>query len=196
MRKFQRLPEPAFLAENKQKWTGAWIAKRNATPPKAWAWPQYEKQRINIRLLDEGLKTQTQNHCSFCDHYPVSPPGVDTIEHFKPKSRFPEQAFEWENLYYCCNFCQQKNNNYDEDLLRPDAEDFVFDRYFRWDYTTGELLVNSQASEEDQNRAKITIKIYALNNRHPAWRRREQRQRSRNFELPIDEFAYRDFIES
>jgi uncharacterized protein (TIGR02646 family) len=141
------------------------------------------------------LKARVQDHCSFCDAFPVCPPSNPTIEHFRPKNRFPRVAYKWENLYFCCDFCQGKGEDFDEDLLRPDADDYRFERYFRWDYTTGNLEVNEQAPPSDQTRAQVTIKLYRLNIEHPRYRRLEARRRAMSSSDPLDEFAYRGFVE-
>ena len=140
------------------------------------------------------LKQQTQDHCSFCDIFPVSPPSMDTIEHFRPKARFPREAYHWSNLYFACMYCQGKGDRFDESALQPDAADYSFDRYFRWDYTHGTLEVNERATAEDQLRARATIALYRLNEQHPTLRRREPLRRAKLPDEPIDHFPYRDFL--
>lgn len=142
------------------------------------------------------LKAQTQDHCSFCDNFPVSPPSLDTIEHFRPKSLYPREAYEWGNLYFCCTHCQLKTIPFQETALRPDRIDYEFDRYFRWDYTLGTIEVNEQATPEDQERASYTIQLYRLNEGHPSLRKRELRRRSLGADDLLDDFAYRDYIAS
>ena len=193
MRRFQRGVRPAVLADKEEAWGLEW-EERHAQGG-AFSWRVVDKLPLNQHLLP-ALKEQTQDHCSFCDIFPVTPPSRDTIEHFKPKSRFPTEAFLWINLYYCCMHCQlQKKEKFDEDLLRPDAQDYSFDRYFRWDFTRGELLVNERGSDADRRRAKITIELYGLNQGHPRLRRREIGLWIRRDGLPLDDFAYRDFLE-
>ena len=194
MRPFVRGPEPDFLPRKSQEWGAAWEKNQSEKPSARFRWPQIAGVPLNQRLLP-FLKAQTQDHCSFCDQFPVSPPSVDTIEHFRPKSRFPREAFAWGNLYYCCCYCQQKGEAYSDDLLRPDAEDYTFDRYFRWDYTQGRIEVNDRASPEDQDRAQETIKVYRLNERHPSLRRRSMLFWSRSTGESVDAFAYRHFID-
>jgi uncharacterized protein (TIGR02646 family) len=126
----------------------------------------------------------------------VDSASVETIEHFRPKSSFPRQAYQWSNLYYCCTHCQQKGAQFDEALLRPDDPDYEFDRYFRWDYTTGRIEVNELGTQEQQHRASVTIEFYHLNEAHPGWRKRELRKRFQGRSDPIDDFAYRHYIES
>jgi hypothetical protein len=62
-------------------------------------WHEIDGAKVNQKLLPL-LKNQTQDHCSFCDAFPVDPPSIPTIEHFRPKTAFPREAFKWENLYY------------------------------------------------------------------------------------------------
>lgn len=194
MRKFVRLGEPDFLADKWEKWGIEWEKRRNENPAASFHWHQIDGERVNQKLLSR-LKAQTQDHCSFCDAFPVSPPSIDTIEHFRPKTKFPKDAYRWNNLYYCCVHCQQKGEEFDEALLNPDAEDYEFDRYFLWDFTTGEMMVNQLASLEDQNRAKVTIELYRLNEGHPRNRRLAMKNRADNPDAPLEEQAYRHLFD-
>jgi uncharacterized protein (TIGR02646 family) len=193
MRKFQRVSQPDFLVDRWEAWGEAWERRRLNNPGARFNWPQFEGKPVNELLL-HPLKKQTQDHCSFCDSFPVSPPSIDTIEHFRPKSRFPREACRWENLYFCCMFCQQKYEEFDEDLLRPDADDYDFDKYFRWDFTRGILEVNEHAPIENQKRAEVTIRLYRLNEGHPKLRRLEMRRKQQGADDPLDEFAYRHYV--
>ena len=195
MRKFKRAPAPEFLLEIWESWGEEWERLRAANPGARFHWRTFEGEPVNHKLLP-ALKAQVQDHCSFCDNYPVSPPSYETVEHFRPKALFPREAYRWENLYYCCDFCQGKKDKFDEALLRPDAEDYAFDRFFRWDYTRGTLEANERASAEDQHRATVTLNLYRLNVGHPSFRRRELRRRSLMPDEPLDDFAYRDFVGS
>ena len=194
MRKFQRAPEPAFLAEHWERWGLEWEAGRSKTPKPAWSWREYEKTPVN-QLLLKYLKPQTQAHCSFCDAFPVSPPSDDTIEHFRPKADYRTEAYRWSNLYFCCRFCQRKEGQFDEAVLRPDAEDYQFDRYFLWDYTLGEIKVNPAATPAEQRRAEITIRYFRLNVEHPSLRKRELRRRMKDATELLEDCPYRDFID-
>jgi uncharacterized protein (TIGR02646 family) len=120
------------------------------------------------------------------------------IEHFKPKSdpRFYGEAYAWDNLYYSCDCCQSsKGERWDECLLRPDAADYSFERYFCFDYTTGQIKPNCLATAADQERAAVTIRLYGLD---LAEKRRsrclELRKWLRSGDRNLDEWAYRDFL--
>jgi uncharacterized protein (TIGR02646 family) len=195
MRKFIRLEEPDFLAANWENWGQDWERRHAENPKAAFHWHQLDNVPVNQKLLPL-LKAQTQDHCSFCDNYPVSPPSIDTIEHFRPKAHYPRDAYRWGNLYFCCMWCQQKSDDFDEAALQPDAIDYEFDRYFRWDFTLGTIEVNEQATPGDQHRATVTIKLYKLNEGHPSLRKRELRKRAECKNDPLDDFAYRHYVEN
>lgn len=195
MRKFLRAAEPEFLAAVWETWSLEWEQRHAENASAAFHWHQVDGEKVNQKLLPT-LKGQTQDHCSFCDNFPVSPPSIDTIEHFHPKALYPREAYRWTNLYFCCMHCQQKIVPLDEAALRPDAAEFEFCRYFRWDYTRGRMEVNEQAPPEDQERARVTIALYRLNEGHPSLRKRELKRRSQCAGAPLDDFAYRGFVES
>jgi hypothetical protein len=58
-------------------------------------------------------------------------------------------------------------------LLKPDVEDYEFDRYFEINSFTGVILPNQLAPTHDQQRAQCTIDLYGLN----GFGRPEDRQR-------------------
>jgi uncharacterized protein (TIGR02646 family) len=194
MRKFQRVAEPSFLSARWEAWGLEWEQRRVDNPRTNFHWHQVDGEPVNQKMLP-FLKGQTQDHCSFCDNFPVSPPSIDTIEHFRPKADYPREAYQWENLYFCCMHCQQKSIEFDEGLLRPDSVDYEFDRYFRWDYTLGTLEINEQASPEDKQRAEVTRRLYLLNVGHPSLRKRELRRRAQGPVDPLDDFAYRGYVD-
>ena len=193
MRRFERTPEPDFLADRWERWGLEWEDRRTQNPAAQFHWHEIAGEKVNQKLLPL-LKAQTQAHCSFCDAFPVSPPSIDTIEHFRPKTTFPRDAYRWANLYFCCMHCQQKGDEFDEALLCPDAADYEFERYFRWDFTTGELKVNELALAEDQHRAALTITIYQLNQGHTTLRRLALKNRATNPQGSLDELPYRHYV--
>jgi uncharacterized protein (TIGR02646 family) len=195
MRKFQRLPEPDFLATHSENWGIEWERRRAANAKAQFHWHTVDSVPVNQKLLPL-LKEQTQAHCSFCDGFPVSPPSIDTVEHFRPKSVYPREAYRWTNLYFCCMHCQQKGEKFDELLLRPDADDYEFDRYFRWDFTLGTVEVNPKATEDDQRRAEVTRTLYGLNTNHPSLRKAWLRRRAKLTDEPLDSLPYRHYLES
>ena len=196
MRKQTRGAVPGFLSSKWEQWGLEWAENLQKEKPAAWNWRQVDNQKVNHKLLP-SLKMQAGDHCSFCDAYPVSPPSNETIEHFRPKSKFPQLAWQWENLYFCCDFCQgRKAEQYEEGLLSPDEAGYLFTEYFYQDFTTGRIEIRPDISEDFQSRAKCTLRLYGLNHPGHLPRRLEaQEKRSALPEWDIDRFAYRDFLD-
>jgi uncharacterized protein (TIGR02646 family) len=193
MKRFERASEPDVLATNWETWGREWQQRRLTTPGAAFNWHQHNGQQVNHTILP-ALKLQVQDHCSFCDHFPVSPPSDDTIEHFQPKADFPLDAFKWTNLYYCCRFCQKKEGPFSSSVLRPDEPDYDFDRYFFWDFTQGTIEVNKDASPEDQTSAEATRTYFRLNEGHPTLRKMQFHRRMKCLDDPLDDFPYRNYL--
>src|SRR5262249_7037895 len=105
MRRFRRLERPDFLTDKWEQWGTQWEQRRKENPAASFHWHKVGNEPVNQKLL-VTLKKQVQDHCSFCDIFPVSPPSNDTVEHFRPKTKYPKEAYKWENLYYCCDHCQ------------------------------------------------------------------------------------------
>ncbi len=194
MRKFDRVRQPDFLAENWEAWGLNWEERHIASPGRDFYWHIIDRTPVN-QLLLKPLMQQTQEHCSFCDAHPVCPPSDPTIEHFRPKADYPRQAFQWENLYFCCRHCQTKEGSFSEDVLKPDESGYDFDRYFKWDHTTGILEVNPAGEPDDRERARKTIEYFRLNVGHPTYRKQFLYWRSLDQRSPLEPFAYRHFLE-
>lgn len=196
MREQTRGECPSFLAEKKEIWTNKWIAR--SADGKTWSWPSNDKKKINQHLISP-LRIQNQRHCSFCDGYPLNVTSLETIEHFRPKGAglFPELAFDWDNLFYCCQVCQkEKLEKFDEKLLKPDEPDYTFSKYFTFDFTTGEILTNSSATPEFKQRAEVTISLYGLNLAERKLHRLQELRSNRLEEFPLEDLPYRDFLEA
>jgi len=197
MMKLERPETPDFLKQNFKKWGKEFAARRRENPRFSFNWKAIKGKRVN-ELLREFLIRMTSCHCSFCDSYPSERIG-ETIEHFRPKDKYPLLAYVWHNLFLCCHICQsKKGNRFDRRILKPDARDYRFEKYFMLNYKTGEILPNKTASEADQERAQITIEIYGLNaSGLPRYRIEEYRRYN---DLPrekyqLDDFSYRFFLE-
>ncbi len=131
MKKQIRPSQPVFLAKNYKKWASNWKKLRDKQGTNAsFQWAKYDKERINIKITKLLLDNMTQGHCSFCDGYPIESTGV-TLEHFKPKSAYSLLAYTWNNLYPCCNKCQEKGDFYSWLLLNPDNSSYDFYDYFK-----------------------------------------------------------------
>lgn len=138
----------------------------------------------------------TAGHCSYCDSHPLDATGVETVDHFRPKSRveFYELVCEWTNLFVTCTACNHaKGEQWDEELLRPDDLGFAFERYFEYRAESGELQPSAAASPEEQQRARTTIDILQLNRAGTCKSRKRMLQFAREADDAgdIDDWPYR-----
>jgi uncharacterized protein (TIGR02646 family) len=204
MRKQNRPELPPEVYALAVKWQQQWddsrseVAEENLRTGKnrtaSFTWYEHNKKTARDHFLP-FLREMNQGHCSFCDAYPIGDRSNEPIEHFQPKGTFPELAFVWTNLYYICEGCNtSKNDNYDPLLIRPDAKDYEFTRYFSFTIR-GEIEPNQFAPDTEQSRARVTIQLYALNDSERCRMRLEEFNYRYQQHNPIDFYAYRDFLE-
>ncbi|HEY0458881.1 MAG TPA: hypothetical protein VGC97_06975 [Pyrinomonadaceae bacterium] len=189
MIKIERLPSPEILVERFAGLTVAYLSNPNRKV--------FDARTGLYREIKRILMLMTQEHCSFCDGFPVANTG-DAIEHFKPSSdtNFRHLAYDWENLYYCCTKCNSsKGIRFDENLLRPDDIEYFFENFFSYNAKEAKLEPAFDISEEDRERAKKTIQLYNLNRTE---NKTERRRMIKNFlkeKHERDDFPFRYIID-
>lgn len=119
--------------------------------------------------LRNALISLTDEHCSFCDNVWIEQTSKKTIEHYYPKAEYPLKAYEWSNLFYCCDQCQKSSNRTRTFVLtiKPD-EDYSFDKYFYFDADSGKVEVLESLEKQDHkafNCAKDFLIRYDINNK-------------------------------
>ncbi|MCP4219955.1 MAG: TIGR02646 family protein [bacterium] len=194
MEKIKRPPAPAWLKEKWKEWGEKWAATYARTK-KSTSFRWRTHQNKGRKELEKELSLMTQYHCSYCDTAPMGRRVRSTIDHFKPKTQFPLEAYKWENLFLSCDLCQGKNDTFDEGLLKPDEDSYDFDAYFDIDWKTGEIIPGRDATREDRERAQITITLFQLNDNGKPDDRLEELSKFLDMNNPdINDFPYRFFI--
>ena len=161
----RRGPAPELLERYGVEITQDYIAKKQADRQHDFRWPQRESRSVYAETRT-ALHSMTVGHCAYCDGFPVDATGEEQIDHFKPKSQseFYHLVCDWQNLFFVCYGCNKaKRADWEEALLRPDADDFSFVRYFLYRSDTGQLEPNPAASADEQHRTSRTIEILKLN---------------------------------
>lgn len=192
MRKVIRNQPPECLITGAPDWTKDFVAARNADSSYRFTW----RSDACYQALRKQLVAMTQGHCAFCDGA-IGTESRETVEHFRPKGAFEHLAYEWTNLFPCCDMCQSKKlENFDEKLLKPDETDYYFENFFVSNYKTGEIEPLPCATVQDRNRAEVTIRLYGLNlGSRAVARLRELAHYARDPEKNIDDYNYRFFLE-
>jgi len=163
MKRFDRTSPPLWLDKKWEIWGMDWKNKYDKNrKANEFIWRKYKG--FGYDDLIEKLGEMTQNHCSFCDAYPMFSRCKPAIEHFEPKTVNPLIAYKWDNLYISCYNCNSsKGDNFTDELLKPDTNDYQFSKYFVFNNFTGELEPNPYSSDLDKQRAEFTINLYGLN---------------------------------
>lgn len=70
-------------------------------------------QRANYRLHKCALRVDFNSRCGYCDSTDEYFGGLSGahIDHFAPKSKFPELKNQYDNLVYACPFCNRAKSN-------------------------------------------------------------------------------------
>lgn len=86
--------------------------------------------------------------------------GADTVDHFAPKSKRADQAYEWSNFRLACSRMNSRKYNF-QDVLDPFLID---DGYFRIELVSGRIYPNPELDPAIQGMADKTIKRLKLDN--------------------------------
>ena len=117
MYRLTRGPCPECLQRSSASWTSDYRAGRQKDPTFRFSW----RQAACYTAIRSALLEMSQFHCAFCDG-PLGRESRETVDHFRPKSCFPELAYAWENLFTSCDMCQSsKREQFEELLLRPNS---------------------------------------------------------------------------
>ena len=125
MIKVQKDAEPRVLKDNKEAWTNDLMALVNKygsyldipKKEKDAAIKHYAHPDISAAL--EG--THAKAKCIYCESY-TNISGYANIEHYHPKSLYPKETFEWNNLFVGCTVCNTPKNDFDtvkEPFIHP-----------------------------------------------------------------------------
>jgi len=123
-------------------------------------------------LNKEALRKSTSGKCMYCESR-MEHNSFSHVEHIKPKSKFPELEFVWDNLGFSCEWCNiNKSEKYDEakPFINPYIENpedhIVFIDHFacpkdgsiRGEYTKNELKLNRSGLVDDRKNRIEDIK--------------------------------------
>ncbi len=191
--------KPECLENKANEWTKEYIDKRKKNPS-FWNWHQYKNEKVTS-ILAENLSQLTKFHCSYCGVFPLKQNiGGRSIDHFKPKSKFPELAYEWTNLFISCPDCQRnKGASFPYyQLVKPDEEAYEFDYWFEIDWIINKNFVvpNKSRTQKEQEIAQETIDWLGLNNGdRPKERLRELEKYKSSSVKDIWQWSYPFFLE-
>ncbi|NOI85078.1 HNH endonuclease [Vibrio sp. 99K-1] len=114
--------------------------------------PKKEKDSLLSHYRHQDIKdilfATSKLKCAFCECKPTEGGNIE-VEHFKPKSIYPEFAFEWLNFLPSCNKCNNSKLNHDTGKLpivnpyETDPEDVFYYEDIRIRPVDGNKLGNT-----------------------------------------------------
>jgi uncharacterized protein (TIGR02646 family) len=172
MRWIDRGPEPGGLNNYRLICTQDWIDYFNRRtgdePPAHWG-----------RFRGE-LGHRFGNKCGYCERQcdveADDSNRVPTLDHFRPRSLFPELTYEWSNWIFSCRQC---NVDHKQDkwlsggYVDPCASDPLErpEMYFDYDDATGEIIPKSDLEPTALCKVNRTISDLRLNALNIRWAR-------------------------
>ncbi|MCG4254104.1 hypothetical protein K6W37_09400 [Acetobacter senegalensis] len=128
MIKLRKSDEPTVLQANAARWLQE-LEDAIAIDDKKLI--KSRKNRYNHPEIKAAVKLETHGKCAFCE-CDVTAVSHGDIEHLFPKSLEIKKTFEWSNLGYSCQICNQSKSDRDpnfERIIDPyisDPEQFIF----------------------------------------------------------------------
>ena len=169
MIKITRTEKPNVLVQNAESWTVEYleakaIYENERTLENKRKLRAIEK-RYNQDEVKSSLKVMFNKKCALCESH-ITHVDYGQIEHFKPKSKYPEFCFDWDNFLLACTICNGKSNKGDKFPLEDNDGPFVNpveeipDDFLKFEYDeiTKQFFVFPK-----NKRAFVTIKELGLN---------------------------------
>ncbi len=160
MRNVTRTSTPKSLASNSVEWTNELINEIGKKGSFDKVDDSY-KNKYRQEDIKEALAKMYNNHCCYCE----SIIGKDyatygRIEHLKPRSIFPQNCYEWNNLHWACEVCNTSYKRTQWDAINPilDPCKDMISAHLVFDKSTGRY-----DEDKSSSRGKTTIKHAGLN---------------------------------
>lgn len=113
MHSVKRTPEPTSLKNNKMIWTKELLEQLEITLVFSKI-PKKYTDKYRQKDVKEALNKMYNGLCCYCEGN-SNLTSYEEIEHYKPKSKYPELCFEWTNLHQICPRCNNtKKDKWDE----------------------------------------------------------------------------------
>ena len=162
MRWIDRGPEPDEIAGFAEKYTQGWIDYYTQRDPSGSpTLPQPQDHQWSY--YSETLGGKSNGNCWYCERQCQAVGGwAPTVDHFRPRSLFPELSYSWPNWIFSCRRCNEENkgdNWAGYGYVDPSAIDAADrpDQYFEYDLDSGRIIPKNDISDTDQQRAWDTI---------------------------------------
>ena len=165
MRWIDRGPEPQGVQDYAQQFTQSWIdyfQHKTGDRPADSRWRDFR----------DLLAGRSGNVCWYCERLCQRDPDdtgkAPTVDHFRPRSRFPELTYAWNNWIFSCRRCNADNKQdgwpplgyVDPCATAPEEQP---EQFFDYDPATGDIIPKPGLQPQARERALRTIDDLGLN---------------------------------
>lgn len=145
--------EPSALAANWRAWTDAWVESKRGGPQLSEAWAADRYGDPDVR---SALARDARGKCMYCEGR-IKDVSYPHVEHYRPKGRYPELTFRWDNLGLSCSVCNvNKGDIFDKDAAPVDPYSENPSDFLR---PLGWYVQNHLGNE----RGRVTVELMDLN---------------------------------
>lgn len=155
MHNVDRGPEPAGLPSVRERYTPRWVSyyrDGSGSKPSDSKWRDFHDKVSDV-------------FASLCGYCEESCKG--DVDHFRPKSRFPEHVYAWDNWVPACHTCNNKKSGHwpPGGYVDPCAKSKPArpESFFDFDTKTGEILPKSGITVARRRTADRMINDLGLN---------------------------------
>ncbi len=158
MHTLDRGREPAGLAAVRNKLTPKWVSyyrNNNGKKPSDAKWRDYHDDLARVFF----------SMCGYCEETCKG-----EVDHFRPKSRYPERVYVWGNWILACHTCNHMKGGdwppggYVDPCARPRTAQP--ESYFDFDTKTAEIVPKKGLAAARRRRGSTMISDLALNAYH------------------------------
>lgn len=161
MIKLERETEPQIMVINKAQWLkdlqdaiGVYGSYKDIPDPEKKKLTSYYRNDA----VREGLIKSSEGKCAFCECIPSEGGNIE-IEHFKPKSEYPEFTFEWDNFLPSCRKCNGSKGTHNT-VLEPIINPYDIDPKNAFHFVDIEIKASNTGIKQI---AEKTIEVCGLN---------------------------------
>ncbi|WP_373097606.1 hypothetical protein [Zhongshania sp.] len=160
MIKLNRKAKPAILIDNEESWKSNLIDAITTYGGYSRI-PKEQKERLLVHYRHQDIKNilfqSSLQKCAFCETKPGESGNIE-VEHFAPKSIYPEMAFNWENFLPACRKCNGSKEDHDT-VIEPIVNPYDTDPEDIFHYTD----IRIAANDNQECIGERTIRVCGLN---------------------------------
>ena len=131
------------------------LKRRMQNPPIYGEYSSYKKY----------LRFEFDYHCAYCDIHEAEDGGSKNfhIDHYLPKSRFPEKCCEYSNLFYSCADCNRLKGNYWASWIKKFFHEYIlnpcdYDYDIHFDRTRSEWIPKTTVAGWNIDKLRLNSK--------------------------------------